>query len=93
MKWKAIDLGIWHTSASIIIPTVTIHSVVKITSYGITKFSSKNIKMPGFYRFIPSIIGLAFIPIIINPIDNITDYIMDNSVRKFIPQINEKCNS
>ena len=39
-----------------------------------------------FYKnkYIPTIMGLGSIPLIIHPIDNFTDYLMNNTLRPYI---------
>lgn len=82
MKMKAIDLSIWHTFASIILPAVTIHTIVKSSTKSIN-FVAKSVVLPKFIPMVvPTIIGLCSIPFIIHPLDDVTDYMMDNSVRK-----------
>jgi fission process protein 1 len=76
MKWKALDLGIWHTFASMFVPAVTIHTIVKVSSNNLKKFPSVLTRLPRFGKFIPSIIGLLSIPLIIHPIDHATDFVI-----------------
>lgn len=35
--WKGIDLSLWHMSASIVVPAITIHTIVS----GVTKIQNK----------------------------------------------------
>jgi len=90
--YTALDLTLWHSSASIVAPAVTIHTIVN----GITKFQNKFIytsgKIPSrFGKIVPSLIGLMSIPLIIHPIDKLTDVVMDKFIRPFYPiQISHK---
>lgn len=74
-----VDSLVWHSLASMTIPAVTIHSIVK--------YSAKPMKRANFSpkvcRTVPSLIGLVSIPLIIHPIDHLTDYLLDNTIRKF----------
>lgn len=75
------DLTLWHSFASMIFPAVTIHTIVRLTGKGLTLnlFSKLN---PKVRQWTPTLIGLSSIPFIIHPLDHITDYLMDLSVRK-----------
>jgi len=89
VKYTVLDSLLWHTSASLVVPAVTIHTFVSGVSK-IQNFISKknfNLKIPSRIGFlvpmIPTIAGLASIPFIIHPIDNLTDIVMDKYVRPF----------
>jgi len=77
---KATDTLLWHSLASVALPGIAIHQTVKWSRIGMQslKFGLKNIM-----RY-PPLIGLATIPLIIHPIDHITDKFMDNIVRKVL---------
>jgi len=83
-KYTAADLSLWHASASIVLPTAVIHTTVKATH----KIQSR---IPHTYprfmknKFAPVFMGLAIIPAIIHPIDNFTDFVMDNTIRTLYP--------
>lgn len=85
MVKNAIDLTIWHGLASMAIPAFTIHTIVKYSSVGLKHFP----KVYGtkYGKFLPSILGLVSIPFIIHPIDHMTDYAMDNTIRKYYKTI------
>lgn len=76
-KMYLIDLSIWHSGASIVFPAVCINRFVH--------FSSNYLKKKRVYgnKVIPTFLALCLIPFIIHPIDHITDYLMDNSYRKY----------
>lgn len=93
VKQTAINFGdkaVWHTFASMVLPAVTVHSVVKYSgktiNYGLNRSSymtTKHLASIGRYSRIGSVfMGLASIPFIIHPLDHLTDYVMDNTVRK-----------
>jgi fission process protein 1 len=82
MKYTALDAGLWHTSASLVVPAVTIHGIVG----GVSRFqgylaNSRKIGLPKFFKFVPTVVGLLSIPLIIHPIDHGTDYVMNRFVR------------
>lgn len=79
---KTSDRIVWHSFASMILPAFFIHSIVKYSNKGINKINFMN-KYPRGKSLMPTFIGLISIPFIIHPIDHLTDWSMDNSVRKF----------
>lgn len=84
--WKGIDLSLWHASASIVVPAITIHTIVE----SVTKIQNNLIKRgkvlpPRFRAMFPSAIGLLSIFGIIHPIDKGTDYMLDNFIRPLYP--------
>lgn len=80
------DKAVWHTCASMVLPALTIHTIVKYSNkgflYGLPKM------MPSIKNLVPKsswaavFVGLGSIPFIIHPLDHLTDYVMDNTVRK-----------
>ena len=80
MAVYAMDLAIWHSLASMALPAFTIHSIVKYSGKVIKKCSDPASK---FGKFGPTIIGLCSIPFIIHPLDHVTDFSMNNTLRKF----------
>lgn len=70
------DRAAWHSMASFAFPTLAIHSIVK--------HSKKTLIRTGMrYPHIAApVLGLVSIPFIIHPIDEVTDWIMDNTVRR-----------
>lgn len=78
---KTTDLMIWHGFASMILPALTIHSIVKYSGKGIDKFNVFN-SHSKLKTWSPTLIALMCIPFIIHPIDHVTDFAMDNSIRK-----------
>mgnify|MGYP001609649464 CR=1 FL=1 len=71
------DLFLWHMGASIIFPAIFINRFVHYTSIFFKKTT-----IP-FRKFLPTLFALSLIPFIIHPLDDLTDYIMDNSYRKY----------
>ena len=74
---QAFDTLIWQSLASVIIPGYTINRVVHVTKKYITYPN------PTLKRVVPTSIGLAMIPVIIHPIDNAVDYLLDSIIRPY----------
>ncbi|ANB50946.1 hypothetical protein [Powai lake megavirus] len=64
---------LWHLQASLLFPTITIHSVVSLTRKLTNKY---NWPKSGIRRFMPALFSLAIIPAIIHPLDDLADKIM-----------------
>lgn len=74
------DVFVWQMFASVIIPGFVINRIT--WGAGIV---SKRTKLPGIARkWLPTVIGLAAIPLIIRPIDTGVDHVMDRTYRKYI---------
>ena len=81
ISYLAFDQTLWHGAASLVLPAVTIHTVVKYTQKYITpSVMKRNVKIG---RFTPLIAGLGSIPFIVSPIDHSTDFVMNNTFRKY----------
>lgn len=76
------DTLIWQMLASVVIPGFTINRICWGTKM-ILKQTQMH-KLGGVWKFIPTVIGLASIPMIIHPIDRAVDELMDNTYRKYI---------
>ena len=81
----ASDTFIWHAFASIAIPGFTINQTVRFVKRLTRKHRNVIVR-----TVMPTFTGLASIPIILKPIDNGTDVLMDNTFRRIFP--NEKDN-
>ncbi len=82
--WKAIgfscfDTLTWHALASVAFPTIVLEAVV-IVSHGILSVGGKI--QSRYIVGLPIILGLVTLPFIIDPIDNLTSYLMNKSIRK-----------
>jgi len=77
---EAVDKSMWHSLASILLPAVTIHSVVRTTGH-MLPVAMKSTRMG---LAIPTLVGLASIPFIIPTIDNMTDWFMNNTYRRLV---------
>lgn len=80
MAYFSADLLLWHSLASMMIPALTIHSIVKYSGKAIKKYGNA---ASNFGRFGPTVIGLLSIPFIIHPIDHATDIAMNATIRRF----------
>ncbi len=80
---KTTDKLIWHGFASMLLPALSVHSIVS--------FSGKHVfnKLPTNFTktrtWAPTTLALVSIPFIIHPLDHLTDFAMDNTIRKYYP--------
>ena len=78
MSYCCLDTSIWHTFASMALPAFTIHSIVKYSGKILKSF----VKTPNnFTKFLPTFLGIGSIPFIIHPLDHLTDWVMDRTIR------------
>jgi fission process protein 1 len=81
------DTLLWQSLASVLIPGFTINTFVRMARYAIPK---SPVKLPApIIQWLPTAIGLFSIPIIIHPIDNAVDYLLDNTTRPYLPKFNQ----
>lgn len=74
------DVFVWQMFASVIIPGLVINRITWAVGH-----LSKRAKVPGIAgKWLPTLIGLAAIPLIIRPIDTAVDHAMDRTYRKYI---------
>ncbi|KAI1292224.1 Mitochondrial fission process protein 1 [Halotydeus destructor] len=74
----AVDTLIWQSMASVVIPGFTINRVCAGSLYALNKYSTL---VPQKQKWITTAIGLGCIPLIVKPIDQAVDLVMDNSLR------------
>lgn len=85
MMVTGVDNFVWHGFASFLFPGLAINRGIHYT-----KQWSKGTRLPiKVKRFGPSLFGLALIPFIVHPIDDMTDWLMDNTFRKVIKEKEE----
>uniref|UniRef100_A0A7S0GDD7 Mitochondrial fission process protein 1 n=1 Tax=Proboscia inermis TaxID=420281 RepID=A0A7S0GDD7_9STRA len=79
-----LDTLLWQTLASVMIPGAVINMVVKTSRFAIahTKPPPSPVTI-----WIPTVCGLASIPLIIHPIDNAVDFMLDRSTRKLFSSV------
>lgn len=80
MQFFALDTFIWHSLASLVLPAFVIHAIVKYAGKGCKRIAPNSVK---FRAWVPAVLALGSIPFIIHPIDHVTDFVLDNSIRKF----------
>jgi fission process protein 1 len=77
-----VDTLLWQSLASVMIPGGTINAIVKGC-----RFAASRASLPiALAAWMPTGVGLASIPIIIKPIDNAVDYLLDNTTRRWIAE-------
>lgn len=79
MSIFAFDTTLFHLMASLIFPALVIHKIVSISS----KMVKKRVNNVKIKAWLPAAIALASVPFIIEPIDHITEFILDKGVRPF----------
>eukprot|EP00527_Entomoneis_sp_CCMP2396_P000207 CAMPEP_0198139240 /NCGR_PEP_ID=MMETSP1443-20131203/2590_1 /TAXON_ID=186043 /ORGANISM="Entomoneis sp., Strain CCMP2396" /LENGTH=179 /DNA_ID=CAMNT_0043801317 /DNA_START=236 /DNA_END=775 /DNA_ORIENTATION=- len=81
-----LDTLMWQSLASVAIPGATINTIVKASRWAIRR-SSPMVVLPALaIEWIPTAMGLGSIPLIIRPIDEGVDYLMDHTARKIWPE-------
>ncbi|XP_068971767.1 mitochondrial fission process protein 1 [Bombus flavifrons] len=74
------DTLLWQSFASVVVPGLTINRVCAAVQF--VQKRSNNVFLKS--KWIPTIIGLASIPFIIRPIDNIVEETMNVTYRRWI---------
>ncbi len=77
MVTTAVDVLSWQTIASIAVPGFVINRVVALSGALLRRAGRK----PGV---VPTLVGLASVPLIIKPIDHATDAVLDATIRPAI---------
>lgn len=78
------DTILWQTLASVMIPGATINIIVKACRSAIRKSPLILPYMVG--DWLPTIAGLGSIPLIVCPIDEAVDVLLDNTTRQWWPE-------
>ena len=74
------DTLVWQTLASVAIPGFLINRVVKGTTMAMPA-----LRLPAVAtKWLPTAVGLAMIPLIIHPIDQFVDYLLDSTSRPYM---------
>lgn len=77
---SSMDVMIWQSLASVMIPGATINMIVKASRFSVSR---SPFALPAmFSTWAPTAIGLSSIPLIVHPIDAFVDLIMDSSYRQ-----------
>ena len=81
---SCLDTLVWQSLASVLIPGVIIHKIVDVTCDLLAgRFKFAPIKTVPFavQRWGPTAVGLASIPLIIHPLDNVVHLLLDLTMR------------
>jgi fission process protein 1 len=84
---EGLDALIWQLAASVALPGYTIHQVVLIA---VTLFGAAGLT-EGVYDVVPTAIGLATIPLVVKPLDELAEVGMDVTLRKLWGPYLESC--
>ena len=77
---STVDTLLWQSLASVCIPGLAIHQIVKASRFAVTRIP---VAVPiALTTWLPTFVGLGSVPLIIHPIDEFVDVMMDNSFRK-----------
>jgi len=86
---EGFDALIWQLAASVALPGYTIHQVVSIS---VSLLSAAGLtEMGGPFDALPTVIGLATIPFIVKPLDELAEVGMDVTFRKLFSPYLESC--
>ncbi|KAL0481635.1 mitochondrial fission process protein [Acrasis kona] len=89
---KVQDTLIWQLLASVTIPAYIINRTVHATNWALTKFVCQNhsFRARGIFKFIPTLVGLATIPILPHVLDPLIDEAMDHTTRPLFKTLQDK---
>ena len=77
---STVDTLLWQSLASVCLPGLAIHQIVKVSRFAVSR--SPMAVPVAISTWMPTFVGLGSIPLIIHPIDEFVDYLMENSFRK-----------
>lgn len=84
------DTLLWQGLASVAIPGGVINFIVRSSRMAL----SRTVGLPAFaIKWFPTALGLCSIPVIIQPIDHAVDFLLDNSTRTWLNDMNVKPNN
>jgi fission process protein 1 len=78
--YATADTLLWQSLASVAVPGATINLIVKASRYAVRR-SPLALLPAAVAKWLPTVTGLGSIPLIVQPIDHITHYFLDNSTR------------
>jgi fission process protein 1 len=83
------DTAVFHSFASMALPALTIHTVVRQSGKFLSVPSVASVfkSIPRVHAALPTLLGLATIPFIVHPLDELTHRVMDRTVRPFYPNV------
>lgn len=76
-----VDTLLWQTFASVAIPGIFINRTVAAASFASQSVFANNAALR---KWTPTFVGLGVIPLIVEPIDNSVDAVMDNTIRPWM---------
>lgn len=77
-----VDTILWQTTASVMVPGFTINCVVKATRWMVRRPAIQAALPVVVFSWLPTAAGLGSIPLIVHPIDHMTDVLLDETLRK-----------
>ena len=75
-----IDNACFHYMASLTFPAFVISNSIKFSNIFFVKYFTK---LPLFAKYGPSILAIICIPFIMKPVDNLTEFILNSTIRNF----------
>jgi fission process protein 1 len=81
-----VDTLLWQALASVMVPGATINTIVKACRFAVSRTTVLPVALAAW---VPTGVGLVSIPIIIKPIDNAVDYLLDNTTRQWMAEEGE----
>jgi len=75
-----VDALLWQGLASVALPGATINTIVKTSRWAVARLAWEGLAR----QWTPTAVGLASIPMIIKPIDEGVDLLLDNTTRKWM---------
>lgn len=83
---RTVDVLLWQSFASVIIPGATINLIVKASRFAVAR--SPFALAATVQKWLPTAAGLGSIPLIVPPIDDAVDILLDNSTRQWFSEKN-----
>jgi len=89
---RTTDTAIWQLLASVTVPAYIINRVVHATNWSLNRFvhAGSAWRGRGMFKMIPTLAGLAVIPILPHALDPVIDLAMDNTTRPLFKTLMEK---
>jgi len=87
VAYRAIDLTVWHTFASMVLPTYSVHEIVKYSGMFMNKLPQLE-NLPQVRKWVPVFLGLfsIFGTPLAHWLDHGVTWVMDNTSRKYFAQ-------
>jgi len=85
---EGLDALVWQLAASVALPGYTIHQLVAIV---VVLLNASGVDQSGLVSAVPTAVGLATIPFIVKPLDELAEVIMDVTFRKASAPFLESC--